>query len=88
MLQIIQNLLKILASVLELKLKNYHFDLLEKMDSRLDSLEKKRDKYRLSLDFENQKMADNLNYEIIEEKKKLKIVKESLIFEKSSICDK
>lgn len=58
-----------------LKNKLAFWDIEEKVDSRLDKMDKQREGLRLKPDITSQKLADNLVNEIIEEKEKFKNLK-------------
>ncbi len=58
-----------------LKNKLAFWDIEEKVDARLDSMDKKREKLRLKADASSQKQADDLLTEMAEEKRKFATLK-------------
>lgn len=63
-------LLELSVQYLRLKIKTSTYDILEKFDARLDNLDQQREKLRKSTNSEDQKRADKILDEILEEQKK------------------
>ena len=63
-------LLELAVQYLRLKIKTSTYDILEKFDARLDKLDQQREKLRKSTNSEDQKRADKILDEILEEQKK------------------
>lgn len=66
-------LLELSVQYLRLKIKTSTYDILEKFDARLDKLDQQREKLRKSTNSEDQKRADKILDEILEEQKKKKL---------------
>jgi hypothetical protein len=64
-------LLQLAVEYFKLRNKSFYFDILEKFDSRIDKLSRRRDAVRNIPNSQSQKKADNLNEEIIEEQQKM-----------------
>lgn len=71
-------LLNVLKEYLELKNKKCVFEIVEHFDKTIDSLDEKRKTLRNQNDSESQRLAAELLNEILEEKKKFKLWKDSL----------